>query len=507
MSGRVLVSAPLPPEYDRESGSRRIYHAIEFLREAGWRVTFVCQQAGQGRRHLEHLRRLGVPTFVGFGEATRTMIERGGFDVALLAFWHLAREQAPLIRELSPSTRIVIDSIDLHWLRRARASLGAAGGPARNGSGDYGRELVEEMTTYAAADGVLTVSRREAELVDDMVCRTGFARAVPDSDDVPASPFDRQDRHGILFVGNFRHPPNLDAVEWLCGDVLPRLDAQVRARHPVSIVGTGLDGGVRSATRSCPDVRLVGWVPSLTPYFHSARISVVPLRYGAGTKRKLIQALLAGTPTVSTTVGVEGLDVVHDRHVLVADDPGDFANAIGHLLEDEDSWSRLASSGRRRMLRLRSRKAARDALLAALEDIRLAPATGLREPPSRNGDTPLELPDVPTRAIRRAVEATVPGDARVLVVSKGDPRLLELGIPRAGHFPATGSGDWCGYHPRDSAQAIEWLEASRDATHLLLPESSFWWLDYYGELAGHLAARHERIWCDGSCVIYRLARA
>jgi len=115
--GRALICAPMPPEYDRESGSRRIYHLIEFLLEAGWTVAFVCENAPDESRHLRHLRQRGVATYVGFGEATENLIEGGRFDVALFAFWYVAHRYADLVRRLSPDTRIIVESVDLHWLR------------------------------------------------------------------------------------------------------------------------------------------------------------------------------------------------------------------------------------------------------------------------------------------------------------------------------------------------------------------------------------------------------
>jgi hypothetical protein len=118
---RALVCAPLPPEHDRESGSRRIHHFIEFLLHAGWSVAFVCENAPEGSRHLQRLRARGVPSFVGFDGATPGLIEAGEFDIAILAFWYLADRYGDLIRRLSPRTRIVVESVDLHWLREWRA--------------------------------------------------------------------------------------------------------------------------------------------------------------------------------------------------------------------------------------------------------------------------------------------------------------------------------------------------------------------------------------------------
>src|SRR5205085_8252889 len=98
------------------------------------------------------------------------------------------------------------------------------------------------------------------------------------------------------------------------------------------IVGNEVNDAVRQAAAGVNGVRLVGWVPSLIPYLEQARVSVVPLRYGAGTKLKLIQSLMAGTPAVSTRVGTEGLWLCDGEQILVADDPGSFAGSVVRLL-------------------------------------------------------------------------------------------------------------------------------------------------------------------------------
>ena len=90
---------------------------------------------------------------------------------------------------------------------------------------------------------------------------------------------------------------------------------------------------------------MTGWVPSVVPYMQSARVSIVPMRYGAGTKRKLVQALMARTPTVTTSMGIEGLDVIPDKHVLLANDAESFASATESLLRDKQLWTGLADRG------------------------------------------------------------------------------------------------------------------------------------------------------------------
>src|SRR3954469_19536121 len=173
---RVLIAAPLMPEFDRESGSQRIYDTIMFLRDAGWAVSFVAENAGGGDRYVRLLQQRGVAVYEGFGERLERLLTRGRLDLVIFAFWHLAEAQMQLARRLAPRARILVDTIDLHFLRDARRLFQAArvanstGAAETDGALDagYGSKMVRELNTYAAADGVLTVSRKEAELIGDL---------------------------------------------------------------------------------------------------------------------------------------------------------------------------------------------------------------------------------------------------------------------------------------------------------------------------------------------------
>ena len=89
----------------------------------------------------------------------------------------------------------------------------------------------------------------------------------------------------------------------------------------------------------------MGFVPTLDDYFNKVRLSVVPLRFGAGMKGKVVSSLAYGLPVVSSTIGIEGSGILADEHVLVADDPALFASKIIQLYEDQILWERLSNSG------------------------------------------------------------------------------------------------------------------------------------------------------------------
>jgi GT2 family glycosyltransferase len=114
--------------------------------------------------------------------------------------------------------------------------------------------------------------------------------------------------------------------------------------------------------------------------------------------------------------------------------------------------------------------------------------------------------DAMVQVVRCRLATELPEDCTVLVVSKGDERLVDVPDRRAWHFPRAPSGTWAGYHPADSAEAIAVLEelCALGATHLAFPHTSLWWLDYYQDLAHHLSRQHQEVLRDEACVVFAL---
>lgn len=154
---------------------------------------------------------------------------------------------------------------------------------------------------------------------------------VPLGADVPNEPIDGGSAPLLLFVGNFNHPPNVDAAKYLVEDLFPR----VRAHHAgVEIALVGDRPPPWLVSRAGDGVHVPGFVPDLQPLMRSAAVFVAPLRHGGGMRLKVVEALAAGKAVVGTSRAFEGTGVVHDRHALVADDPEGQCAAILRLLGD-----------------------------------------------------------------------------------------------------------------------------------------------------------------------------
>jgi glycosyltransferase involved in cell wall biosynthesis len=506
----ALVISYHTPQPDRDSGSRRVFHLLGLLEEMGWELAVLAAD-GTGPHHdVRPLQQRGIAVYDGYGSPIEDVLADRTYDLALIAYWPNVERYLSRIRSLSPKTRIIVDSVDLHFVRESRQRLRPGRvSDARGLTDTQGSRFAAELNSYASADGVLTVSQKEADLINDLVWDPTLAWSVPDFEDPVDSLVSFRRRKGIVCVGSFEHPPNVDALRYLCEDILPLVDPRILAKHPVWVVGNKLSEGMRSFSGGLENVHMVGWVPSVQPYLERARVSVVPLLYGAGTKRKLVQALSFGTPTVSTTIGVEGLGVEHGEQVLIADTPDEFAAGVTTLLKDSKLWTKLAEAGREHVAQTNGREAVTRRFAAAVDSVMARASKRWVAFPRALTQTRMNHEEYERFVghLRERLPLLLGELSDVLVVSKGDERLVQLKGLTAGHFPQDETGRWIGYHPKTDADAVDHLERMRSqgARTLVFPKSSFWWLEHYEGFADHLMANCRLVHGDDDCQIFALA--
>lgn len=344
---RVLVLDPFPPMYDRASGSMRTLEIEKALRSLGHTVVHEATGAAPERsRYARHLSRWGIrlhgedpaapgPALNG-STLHRPLHPQDGYDCVVVGPWQAAEHLLPRIRQHFPSAAVIVDSCDLHFVREER---GAAFPPE-----ELADRRQRELAVYAAADHVLVVSEVERELLTGLLPSLSVS-VVGNAHSAVDSPPPAQGRSGVLFVGNANHPPNVDGARWLVEEVWPR----VRAYRPdveLAVVGNDPRGAFRPLARE--SVVVTGWVPTTRPFLEAARVSVAPLLSGAGVKGKVGEALAAGLPVVSTSIGAEGLGLSDGVDVAVADDAAAFADRVVQLLDDDDAWSAQSAAGLRR---------------------------------------------------------------------------------------------------------------------------------------------------------------
>lgn len=202
-----------------------------------------------------------------------------------------------------------------------------------------------EQEAWGRAAAVVVTSNRESAVVAARLPKTRV-NVVPNGVDPDYFAPSRTagDPATLVFTGLLSYRPNLEGVRWFLDHVLPRIH-QVRPEVTVLVVGgSNQPESLEVLTR--PHVTFTGWVPDVRPFLAGATAVIVPIRVGGGTRLKLVEALSMAKPTVTTSVGCEGIDVADQRHVLIADDPAEFAGTVLRLLGDPDLRCRLGQAGR-----------------------------------------------------------------------------------------------------------------------------------------------------------------
>jgi glycosyltransferase involved in cell wall biosynthesis len=227
--------------------------------------------------------------------------------------------------------------------------------------------FARELLVYAEADLCLTVSKVEAQTLDQML-PNHHTRVIQDVEDIKSSALSIEERSGIVFVGNFSHRPNVDAIDFLLDDILPLLSKRILEHHPLQIIGPGLPSRLVDRISGMSHVRYFGWVNSVIPFFQCARLSIAPIRYGAGTKRKILQSLACGTPVVTTSIGAEGLPI--GDYMLVGKNSKELSDLISRWIEDVDGLRQFSATGIQAVSQHHSRHRVAEELLSLLDDVR-----------------------------------------------------------------------------------------------------------------------------------------
>jgi polysaccharide biosynthesis protein PslH len=149
----------------------------------------------------------------------------------------------------------------------------------------------------------------------------------------------------ILFLGSLDWYPNIDALNYFIDNILPLVRLQ-HSQARLRVVGRRPSEALRKRCQQCPAIDFVGEVPDVRSYLQRAAMVVVPLRIGAGSRIKILEALAAEKAVVSTSTGAAGLDVVSGRHLVIADSPSEFAARVNELLASDEDRRRLSIAGR-----------------------------------------------------------------------------------------------------------------------------------------------------------------
>lgn len=366
---RILVADYRIPRPDVSAGERATVGILQDLCDLGYQVTFIPADMRPSGRYEEDLRRLGVQVITqqsGHG-GVGDFVEKFGrqFGIFYLIRVDVAEVVLPAARKVAPAAQIIFHAPDLYFLREKReAEFRGDQQSHRRAAETYHREIA----MMSASDHVVLISPAEVPVLRRALPNTPISVFPGLYAPVVDDPRGFQARRHVFFLGGFAHTPNVDAVRWFATEIWPHVHGAmpdvefhiVGAEAPPSVVELG----------QLPGVKVVGFVPDLTPVLETYRVGVAPLLFGAGIKGKVATTMGAGIPCVCTPIAAEGMGLEPGVHSLIEVEPRRFAEAVVTLYKEEALWSRLSTRGRALIADRFGTSANRASLFATLNDAR-----------------------------------------------------------------------------------------------------------------------------------------
>ncbi|WHE87112.1 glycosyltransferase [Lachnoanaerobaculum gingivalis] len=332
------------PTFDKDAGSKTTFQYIKMFIERGYVVKFLPDNFAKSEPYTSILEQMGVEVL--YGNEMRTNIfewienNQANIDIAYLNRPHIATKYIDFIKEKT-NIKVIYYGHDLHFLRERR-EYELTGDVERKNASAYWKSMELDLMRKASisyypsnveVDYIHTFDKKiNAKAITAYVFeKFGNIDYNPDI------------REGVLFVGGFSHPPNADALKYFLDNMWDEIYAQIKA--PFYIVGSNATDEIKALHNEAKGIIFKGFVSEeeLKELYEKVRLVVVPLRYGAGVKGKVIEALYYNDPVITTSVGAEGIDNSYNQ-MLVADEPADFVEKCVNLYNDKEALKAMSKA-------------------------------------------------------------------------------------------------------------------------------------------------------------------
>jgi GT2 family glycosyltransferase/glycosyltransferase involved in cell wall biosynthesis len=368
---RAVFIDDTTPTPDQDAGSNAALEHMLSLQRLGYKVTFLpADNMAHIPQYTERLQFRGIecwyaPHAWSVEEFFRR--NRAKIDVVYIHRKSNMENYERIVRKFCKDAKVVFNYADVHALREMREA--EVRGLRTELQTKLEQKLEDELDLALQAESVIVHSHFERDFIRSR--RAGSnVHYVPWTVRAVDSQRRFEDRRDIAFVGGYRHTPNVDAVQWFVKKVWPAV-TKIEQRHIFKIVGSHMPAALQSLTS--PTISPVGFVEDLDTMLDDLRLTVAPLRYGAGLKGKVITSFARGVPCVMTSIAAEGMDLPPELTALIADDEREMARKIAEILNNAPLWE-AASQAALRFVQESFSPARIDELLAgALSGVTAAP--------------------------------------------------------------------------------------------------------------------------------------
>jgi len=336
----ILDNNNLNPTAD--AGSLLIFNLCLLFRELNFQVTFIPTS---GCIYIDNqtdlLQKNGIEVlYAPYLESVSQHLSEFGerYDIVMLVRPDCALKHLDLVKQYCPKAKVIFHTIDIHFKRlRREAKLKAD--PEIELQAEKMKEV--ELSVISRCDLTIVVSEDDRRSVIELLPDAKLFKLglILKSIETPAA---FKDRAGIVFCGGFSHSPNEDAILYFINEIMPLIEKNIPDLR-LYIVGSNITERIKNLQRD--NIVVVGYVQDLSLFLSRMRISIAPLRFGAGVKGKIATAMSNGVPTVATSLAVEGMELTNGENILIDDDHAEIVRAIHKLNYDKNYWIQISQNG------------------------------------------------------------------------------------------------------------------------------------------------------------------
>lgn len=339
----ILVVEHYVPTFDKDAGSKTTYQYLKMFIKKGYVVKFLGDNFLHEEPYSTVLQQMGVEILYGpeyqSGIWDWIMKNKDEIDFAYLNRPHIATKYVDFIRQ-NTNIKIIYYGHDLHFLREYR-EYELTGDIQKKRDSDYWKSIEFSLMEKAAVAYYPSYVEENAihevkpELKVKAITAYVYEKFLENMD------MDFSKREGLLFVGGFAHPPNADAVLWFAKEIFPLIREKIQV--PFYVVGSKVTEEIKALEQPGNGIIVKGFVTEeeLSALYAGCRLVVVPLRYGAGVKGKVVEAIYNGSVIVTTAIGAEGIPRA-ERVMKIADEPEVFAEQVVNLYGDPGACASMA---------------------------------------------------------------------------------------------------------------------------------------------------------------------
>ncbi len=343
---KVLVIDYLTPKPDLDSGSIDTYQYLLSFRKMGFDVTFYSARDSEViDKYVTNLQGQGIQClYPPYVDDLPTFLKSYGSSFQLVMVFRapIADIYMETVKKHCPQAKVIFNTVDLHFLRERRAAA-LAKEEGKEAPNNVSKIETLEVGLMKTADLSILVSEYERQLIAELYPSL-VTRVMPLPREIPGRKNGFAARKDIAFVGGYLHKPNLDAVDYFVKDVWPLIENKLPGVK-FKVVGSNMPS--EFSKYASDSVDLVGFVDDLGDVFDNVRLSVAPLRFGAGIKGKVVSSLSYGLPCVASSIAAEGMNLTEGVNILQSDDPEEFATLVYKAYCEEALWTNLSDAGLR----------------------------------------------------------------------------------------------------------------------------------------------------------------